>query len=113
MNPELYAWLIGGIAVGVAFASWPVAADGPPRRWPSLAGLGGLIVALLLVGVESGTLVRHLVQLAPAMVALALVVRHSPFGRPAALPILPFWLALVLTIWRYLLGYTQIIGGQF
>lgn len=113
MNPELCAWLVGGIAVGVAVASWPAAADVPPRRWPTLAGLGGLIGALLAVGVESGTLVRHLVQLAPATLALALVLRHSPFGRAAALPILPFWLVLMLTIWRYLFGHTQIIGGRF
>jgi hypothetical protein len=113
MNPELYAWLIGGIVVGVATASWPVQSDAAPRPWPSLAGLGGLIVALLLVGAESGTMVRHLVQLTPAMLALALVLLHSPFGRAAALPILPFWLALMVTIWRYLLGFTRIIGGQF
>ena len=113
MNPELYAWLIGGIAVGVAIASGPVAADDAPRRWPTIAGLGGLIGALLLVGLASGTFVRHVVQLAPAMLALALVVLHSPFGRASALAILPFWLALMLTIWRYLFGYTRIIGGTF
>jgi hypothetical protein len=113
MSPELCAWLIGGITVGVAIAGGPAAAGDAPRRWPSIAGLGGLIAALLLVGVVSGTVVRHLVQFAPAMMALALVARHSPFGRAAALPILPFWLALMLTIWRYLLGYTQSIGGHF
>lgn len=113
MNAGLFAWLIGAILVGVAIASGPVTADDAPRRWPSLAGLGGLIVALLLVGVESGTLVRHLVQVAPAMLALVVVRLHSPFGRAATLPIVSFWLTLMLTIWCYVLGYTRIIGGRF
>jgi hypothetical protein len=49
----------------------------------------------------------------PAGVALVLVAAHSPCGPAAALPILPFWIALMLTIWRYLLGMTRIVGGQF
>ena len=98
MNPEIYAWLLGGIGVGTAVACGPVAATDAPRRWPSLVGLCGLIAALLAVGVESGTLVRHVVQIAPAMLALALVALHSPFGRASALAILPCWLALMVTI---------------
>jgi hypothetical protein len=113
MSPELYAWLCGGIAAGVAIASWPAAVGAAPRRWPSLVGLGGVIGALLAVGVESGTLLRHVIQVAPAFVAVVLVVRHSSYGRAATLSILPFWLALMLTIWRYLFGMTRIIGGQF
>jgi hypothetical protein len=113
MSPELYAWLGSGIAVGVAIASWPAAVGVAPRRWPSLVGLGGVIAALLAVGVESGTVLRHVIQLAPAIVALVLVVSHSAYGRAATLPILPFWIALMLTIWRYLFGMTRIIGGHF
>jgi len=113
MSPELYGWLIGAVAAGMAVAGWPVHGGGAPRSWPSLIGLGGLIGALLAVGVESGTLLRHAIQVAPATVALALVARHSSHGRAAALPILLFWTALMLTIWRYLFGMTRIIGGQF
>jgi hypothetical protein len=113
MSAELLVWLGGAIAVGTALAGWPVAADTAPRRWPSMVGLGGLIVGLLLVGVVSGTIVRHVVQVAPAALALALVARHASSGRAAALPILIFWMVVMLTIWRYLLGMTRIIGGHF
>jgi hypothetical protein len=47
MSTELYAWPIGGLALGTAIAGRTPAAAGPPRLWPSVAGPAGLIVALL------------------------------------------------------------------
>jgi hypothetical protein len=113
MNPELYAWLIGAVAAGAAVAGWTAPPGARPRLWPSLAGLGGLLAALLLVGAVTGTLVRHLIQLTPAILALGLVAAGSPYGRSAALPILTFWAALMAVIWTFLLGLTRIIGGRF
>jgi hypothetical protein len=114
MNPELYVWLAGGIAVGAAVAGLPATAPGaPPRLWPSVVGLTGLIVALLLVGIVSGTFVRHVIQLMPAFAALALVATGAPLSRSATLPILTFWLTLMVVIWLFLLGVRQVIGGRF
>src|SRR5438477_205650 len=66
-----------------------------PRLWPGLVGLGGLIAALLAVGEVSGTLTRHVIQVAPAALALTLVASGSPYGRAAALPILTLWAGLM------------------
>jgi hypothetical protein len=113
MSPELYAWLLGAIGLGAAVAGWTASPDAAPRRWPSLLGLGGLIAALLAVGIVSGTVMRHVIQLSPVFVAVGLVAAGSSYGRAATLPILMFWGALMLTIWRFLLGWTRIIGGHF
>jgi hypothetical protein len=114
MNPELYAWLLGGVALGTIVAGRPAAPPGAaPRSWPSVVGLVGLIVALLMVGLVSGTVVRHLLQLTPAFAALVLAATGSPHGRPAALPILTFWLTRLVVIWLFLLGVRPVIAGRF
>jgi hypothetical protein len=113
MNPDLYGVLIAGIVGGAAIAGSTAASISAPRQWPSVVGLGGLIVALLAVGVVSGTLIRHLIQVAPPALALILVAGGSSHGRSAALPILTFWAALMAVIWTFLLGLTRIIGGRF
>jgi hypothetical protein len=113
MNPGLYACLVGALALGVVIAGWTPTRDAPPRLWPSAVGLGGVLAGLLAVGVVSGTLVRHMVQVTPAAVALALVIGGSPYGRAAALPIVTFWAGLMVTIWLFLLGLHELIGGRF
>ena len=65
------------------------------------------------VGVVSGTLTRHLIQVAPAALALILVASGSPYGSAAALPILTLWAGLMAAIWLFLLGLTSIISGRF
>src|SRR5688500_18011654 len=107
MNPALYASLIGALAFGVGLAGWTAKRDTAPDLWPSVVGLGGIIAGLLGVGLVSGTLVRHAIQVTPAAVALALVVAGSRFGRAAALPILTFWAGLMAVIWLFLLGLHQ------
>ncbi len=113
MNPSLYACLTGALALGVVIAAWAPTRDTAPHLWPSVVGLVGIIAGLLGVGVVSGTLTRHLVQVSPAAVALGLVVGGSPYGRAAALPMLTFWAGLMGTIWLFLLGLHQMIGGRF
>jgi hypothetical protein len=85
MNPGLYACLIGALVLGVLLSGWTPRQDTAPHLWPSVVGLGGITVGLLAVGLVSGTLVRHLVQVTPPALALALVVGGSPLGRAAGL----------------------------
>jgi hypothetical protein len=113
MNPGLYACVIGALVCGVALAGGAPRRDSAPHLWPSAVGLGGLIAGLVAVGLVSATLVRHLIQVTPAALALALVVAGSPSGRAAALPILSFWAGLMAVIWLFLLGLHQMIGGRF
>src|SRR4051812_19836249 len=114
MNGALAFVLLAAIGCGCLLAAWPgAAAPEPPRGWPSVVGLGGLIAALLGVGLESGTPLRHVVQIAPALVALALAGRRWSLARAAALPILTFWLALMGAIWLFLLDVVRLISGRF
>ena len=103
MNTSFFVVLIGAVAAGVIVAGRTPARPSAPRLWPGLVGLGGLIAALLAVGEVSGTLTRHVIQVAPAALALTLVASGSPYGRAAALPILTLWAGLMGTIWLFLL----------
>ena len=49
----------------------------------------GMVVSLLLVGLVSGTPIRHVIQVTPACVIAAAVWRGLTWSRAAALPILP------------------------
>jgi hypothetical protein len=113
MNTALFVLVIAAIAAGVIVAGGTPTRTSAPRLWPGLIGLGGLIAALLAVGVASGTLTRHLIQVAPAALALILVAGGSPYGRPAALPILTLWAGLMGAIWLFLLGLAGIVSGHF
>ncbi len=75
-----------------------------------LAGVAG---SLLVVGVESGTLVRHVIQIVPIVLALAAVTRRQPLGPFAALPIFAFWLLVMTLIWLYIAGVPMFFTGNF
>ena len=75
--------------------------------------LGGLVVALLVVGVVSGTVLRHVVQVVPALLASAVVVRRPAIAAYAALPIFIFWILIVALIWLYLAGLSSIASGSY
>lgn len=77
-----------------------------------LVCLAGLGLALLLVGITSGTLLRHIVQLVPTVVALVLVMHRPSVGAYAAIPIFGFWIAIVVVIWLFLLGVSKIANGH-
>ena len=77
------------------------------------AALATLVLSLLLVGVISGTVLRHAVQVIPAIVALVLVLRGHPGNRMAAMPILGFWLLIMILIWLYVLGVARVVSGRF
>ena len=77
------------------------------------ACLSGLALALLAVGVVSGTFIRHVVQILPIVMAAFVLQRRSAVGAYAALPLFVFWIAIVMLIWLFLLGLSRIANGQF
>ena len=109
----LYACLIAALALGALIAGWSHRRDTPPSLWPSVVGLGGVIAGLLAVGVVSGTVIRHVIQVAPAALALILVASGFRYGRAAALPILTVWAVVMGAIWLFLLGVASIVRGRF
>ena len=82
-------------------------------RW-SLVSLAVLTAALLLVGVVSGTPLRHAVQVVPPVLLIVVAVVWRPRGWPAAaMAIELFWLTIMLFIWLYVTGVARIINGHF
>jgi hypothetical protein len=116
VNRVLVLYMLGVAAIGIALAGYPprdLSAAPSSRGTAAMASLGGLMLALLMVGVVSGTLPRHLVQIAPMAVALALVAGGSSYGAAAAAPLFTFWLGLMVNIWLFLLGLLRMISGTF
>jgi hypothetical protein len=70
-------------------------------------------LSLLLVGIVSGTLIRHVIQILPVVFALIAVKRKSTWGVYAALPIFIFWIFIMMLIWLFLLGIISIVTGHF
>ena len=75
--------------------------------------LVGLALALLLVGVVSGTFLRHVVQILPIVAVVAMLTRRPTWGAYAALPIFTFWILIVVLIWLFLLGVSRIANGHY
>jgi len=73
----------------------------------------GIALSLLAVGFVSGTILRHIIQVLPAITAAALVIRAPATGRAAALAIFVMWLAIMILIWLFLLGIAQVVSGRF
>jgi hypothetical protein len=73
----------------------------------------GVIFGLLLVGLVSGTPLRHFLQVLPVAFALILVSRRVSWASYSALPIFAFWLLLMTLIWLHLLGLVHLITGDF
>jgi hypothetical protein len=80
----------------------------PVAMWLAVVA-GGLIV----VGFVSGTILRHVIQIAPFVVAGGLLLRGSSLGVSAAAPLFAFWLLIMAAIWLFLLGIARIFGGTF
>lgn len=75
--------------------------------------LTGVMVSLLLVGLVSGTPVRHCIQVLPGVLALVAAVRRTAWAKDAALPVFLVWLVLMILIWLFLLGLARILTGTF
>ncbi|MGH9372839.1 MAG: hypothetical protein ACRD15_15045 [Vicinamibacterales bacterium] len=69
--------------------------------------------ALVVVGIVSQTLLRHVIQIVPLVVALGLLLRWPALGVTAAAPLLAFWFLIMCAIWLFLLGVARIFTGTF
>jgi len=67
----------------------------------------------VLVGVISGTVVRHVIQAVPIAFALALLALRPASGANAALPIFAFWTGISFLIWLFLLGISEFARGRY
>jgi hypothetical protein len=78
-----------------------------------VTSLSTVLVSLLLVGLVSGTVLRHCVQVLPAAMAIHLAVRRVRWASGASLPIFVIWFGIMLLIWLYLLGLARVVTGRF
>jgi hypothetical protein len=72
-----------------------------------------IIGALYAIGFASGTALRHVVQTAPLWICVVLGFKRVRAVRWLALPMLVFWLGIMVVIWMFLLGWTRVISGHF
>src|SRR5689334_2073564 len=73
----------------------------------------GLATALMIVGAESGGILRHLIQTVPVWAAAALAPRDSRYAKWAAIAPFVIWLLLMINIWLLLLGLPHLLSGNF
>ncbi len=71
------------------------------------------IAALLVVGSVSHGVLRHLVQTLPSWLTVYFGFRRSTLAKWTAIPVSLFWLAIMICIWLYLLGWASIVSGHF
>ncbi|HXX15147.1 MAG TPA: hypothetical protein VEJ47_09625 [Candidatus Eremiobacteraceae bacterium] len=71
------------------------------------------IAALLVVGVVSHGVLRHIVQTSPLWIGVVLGLRGSDLTKWATLPCFVFWLLVMVAIWLFLLGWARIVSGTF
>jgi hypothetical protein len=72
-----------------------------------------IVAALLVVGVVSHGILRHLIQTLPVWISIVLALRGSPLARWTGLPVYAFWFLIVALIWLYLLGVARIANGHY
>jgi|SRR5580704_6067036 hypothetical protein len=72
-----------------------------------------VIAALYVVGIASTTELRHFVQTLPLWLGALGGWYGFRTARWLAMPLFLFWLAIVVLIWLYLLGWSQIARGHF
>src|SRR5512135_3914432 len=92
-------------------AAGPVVADERLRAIACCCLL--IIAALMVVGVVSHGVLRHIVQTAPLWAGIVLGFRRSQFAKWAALPSFFFWLTCMVLIWLFLLGWAHVVSGHF
>jgi hypothetical protein len=84
-----------------------------PKEARVLISLLGVATALLVVGIVSGTFLRHVVQILPIIAAAGVLARRPDWGAYAAVPIFIFWILIVALIWLFLLGLSRIANGHY
>jgi hypothetical protein len=85
------------------------------RRLPGLisVSLAGVALALVVVGVVSGTVRIHLVQISPIVLLFALLPGGRPLVSAATAAVLSWWLVTMSGIWLFLLGLSRFLSGRF
>jgi hypothetical protein len=81
-------------------------------KWIGACSLA-VLVALYVVGAVSHGSLRHEVQTLPLWFPIVLGFRGREWSKWCALPCLIFWLAVVVFIWLFLLGWARIVSGHF
>lgn len=116
---KLIAVAVLATLIALALVARPsLAASSPDRPQPRFGKsvgiyLGVIAIALGLVGVVSQTMIRHLVQIIPLILALALSARRSALSSVAAVPLFAFWFLIMGGIWLFLLGIARVFSGTF
>jgi hypothetical protein len=114
MSTIQLGYLLASLLAGFALAGLLRTEATAARSRTLLAiSLAVLIVALMCVGVVSRTIMRHIVQAIPAVIALVMVARVSPLAPSASAPICTFWLGVMINIWLFILGIARIFTGTF
>jgi len=120
MTLEAKATILWVLSVGPAVVSriWlrsRVPADAKAPRFPRRVdvSLASVALALIAVGVASGTLRTHLVQIVPLVLLLALLPRSRAVASAAAAGVLSWWLVTMGGIWLFLLGLSRFLTGTF
>ena len=74
-----------------------------------------ILLALYVVGAVSATpgSLRHEVQTLPLWFPIVLGFRQRDIAKWMALPLMVFWLAIMILIWLFLLGWARVVSGQF
>ena len=83
------------------------------RKSVTLICLIGLLICLLAVGVESDTFLRHIFQVTPIVLVIAIGICKSRWFRSGALGLFACWAFFMLLIWLYLVGVQTFFTGNF
>lgn len=74
----------------------------------------GTAASLLVVGIVSDTLMSHLIQVVPLSLAPIIAWRWKPaVGAWAAVSLHSFWMVVMVLIWLFLMGISEIVDGRF
>jgi hypothetical protein len=85
------------------------------RNGINVVAISGLVLvgALIVVGVVSGGIVRHIIQTGPVLVASFLVLRGAASAAWGAVAAFLVWLFIMTCIWLFLLGIARVITGHY
>jgi hypothetical protein len=81
-------------------------------KWIGYCSLA-VLVALYVVGAVSNGSLRHEVQTLPLWFPIVAGFSQRELAKWSALPCLIFWLAVMISIWLFLLGWAHIVKGHF
>ena len=73
----------------------------------------GLLICLLAVGIESDTFLRHVFQVTPIVLVIAVGLLKSRWFRSGAFGLFACWAFFMVLIWLYLVGVQTFFTGNF